>query len=173
VKISEFAQYVEDLAKFLDLGGGKAVAGELRHIAKCLVPFHAQNVKAFTDALLKLEKKQNEGDSTGGARTTKSTTSKFDLDTVRKAIVELYARSANPNLTKEEIDQEMAKLEGGKKTDLVSICQALNLLVKGNATIPQIKELIKKTIVGRWGTARMTNAMGTILTDPNVKDKDE
>jgi hypothetical protein len=147
MNVGDLQKYLRDLSDFLEGGGGKKVADELRGLAGGLTPFAEKSLKQFGDHLAKVP----EGGGGGTRpRPTRSGGAKPDPAQVANEIRGLYDQVLDPALTTEQIEERLRPLGSLGKEGLKGVAAALNLPASfGKLKVGEMQEEIRKSVLGR------------------------
>jgi hypothetical protein len=147
MNVGDLQKYLRDLSDFLDGGGGKKVAEELRGLASSLAPHAEKSLKQLGEYLAAPPEggalsSRSRQPRTGGVRP--------DAAQVAGDVRGLYDQILDPALTTEQIEERLRPLGGLSKDGLKGVAAALNLPPSfGKLKVGEMQEEIRKTVLGR------------------------
>lgn len=156
MNVADVQQHFVSLARLIESSGGKA-AKELVQVADCLAPFGSQSLPDFTRFLALAHEYHTTGTLAAAAkpaRQPRATKTKADPAEVAAAVRAIYDRAADLSLSMDQIETELAKMNGLQKAGLLVVCEAMELGGLKNKKVDEIRAAIGQKIKDRRGAAQ-------------------
>lgn len=160
MKLAELQSLVRNLAQALKAGAAsQKIISDLDAIARGLEPFRDWPLAQFSDFLTKAEEYNRTGIiPLSGKTSAKKPTEPIDVSSYVQQIKDLYERSIDPNLTFQQLDAEIAKLE--KKLSKEESVELVRLLGRGSFRLK--KEALAE--IKRWIHDRKGSFQTKVIT---------
>src|SRR5262249_40909748 len=149
MNVANLQQHLANLAKLFDASGGKSVAKDLDALATALTPFAAQSPAEFTRFLALAHEYHTTGKLSPppkAPRKAAANPARAAPGEVAATIRSLYDRAGDLSLTMEQIDTELAKMNGLTKDGLLKVCEAMELAGMKSKKVPDIRAAIGQKI---------------------------
>jgi hypothetical protein len=148
MNVGDLQKYLHDLSDFVEGGGGKKVADELRGLAGSLAPFAEKSLKLFGEHLAKFPEG---GGGEARSRPIRTRVAKPDPAQVANDVRGLYDQVLDPSLTTEHIEERLRPLGALSKDGLKGVAAALQLPLASFSKLKviEMQEAIRKTVLGR------------------------
>lgn len=152
--VHDLKQHLHDLSKLLESSGAKSAAKDLGVAAEALAPFGAQSITEFGRFLAKAHEYHTTGTLSAPARRPRTSKAKADPNEVAASIRNLYDRSGDLSLTKEQIDADLAPLTGLTKPGLLVVAERMELAGLKAKKVDEIRGAIRQKILDRRSSAQ-------------------
>jgi hypothetical protein len=165
VTVAELQQALRHLGGLLQAAGVKgSVLADVNAMQEALTPFGAMPLRKFAEFLVhaQVADRDRRAEKGGPARppgTRARATAAVDPGGTAQRLRQLYERAADPNLTDEEITQELEPLRRLTKAGLITVAEALDLQGMGRKKVDEIREAVGRHIRGRRAAAQRVSIM--------------
>jgi hypothetical protein len=113
--------------------------------------FRDMELKGFDDYLQRADAYFKGNPPPGRTSNTKKTTAQIPVGEVVEKIKHIYENAKDLTVSEESIHEELKKLEGFKKDDLLKVAEAIDLKTSKSITMPKLREEIRIRIFERRG----------------------
>lgn len=181
MNVADLRQHLSDLGRLLATSGAKPVAADLAAISDGLAPFDALPLKQFATFLEKANQfaingqvpvSPTKGKSTkaasGGTKPTPAASP--DVDAIRRDVLDIYNRAADPSVTEADIDAIVGRIGGLSKEILVSVADAIELRGMKSKSKPVIISTIRQRIIARKGATQRAGLLDRPAASQNTTE---
>jgi len=159
MNVGDLKQHLSDLAKLLDAAQGKQVAKELNLIAGGLTPFASKSLADFVQFLALAHEYHTTGKLSAPAKQAKTKAPKVaktkpNPDEVAIAIRQLYDRSGDLSLSKEQIESGLAPLAELNGKGLLKVADVMEIFGMKSKKVGEVQAAIRQKVLDRRTAAQ-------------------
>ncbi len=119
MNVAHLKKLLSNLSETLSESGARTVAKDLGRISEALDPFADRTLAKFADFLLKAHEFEQTGAVSGGRKIAAKPVDPKMVEDALNLLNDLYERATSPEVTYQQLDAEVAKIDKQFKKDAI------------------------------------------------------